>query len=423
MEKQKQLINSIILKLNKRKKYLFIFGIILIFLIGIMIYLGYFYILKNDRRYFTPVAWCAGITAVAVKFYLPELPIQVKMKFLINKLQRDIDSIVWIHIMHGMDISNGIQNFSVVFCDNRRKTCKINFGNRIMAEELLTLAKLACPHAIMDSDNILNYKSLKKFYKKEPDKFLVYLKSFKPSCSDFSKLSLEECKNKGKRTYITTEPANVQFMVNDIKSRLVMGLAARFLCTDRLYDVFLEFEHHPVYREFMKELLLKDFYGLEGSDPVYPKRVRKVLSSNAKETLKNDWGITTSEHLYSSLEWIYNGGQRDSLSIREKAQLKQKFPKVTTTAGFDISRYVNLLRLGLKAKLLTQMESEKLLNQNAYNLFTKYFKGYDGFIESDLAGIYIWGGQEKYNKRLHLIKALYLNPYSPLNQLSWNKIL
>ena len=180
------------------------------------------------------------------------------------------------------------------------------------------------------------------------------------------------------------------------KEKIVLGLAARFLPTNLLYKAYLELQLADT--KITNQFDDIWFHGYDQIQKISPKR-KKTLKKIAQKELKESWDITNKTDVIDVLNSLKRGSEK-------------------VTFGFDLGRYVNVVRIAIHAEYLTDKKEVDLYIEDCYALLTKNFANYGEFLDSYLMGVHQWNPQATHS-RTHQSMFILLNPESPANKYRW----
>lgn len=217
-----------------------------------------------------------------------------------------------------------------------------------------------------------------------------------------------------KGAYLETDPIRFNEPLSDeMKRKLVYGLGARFLSPDILYQAYIELASNQNYdTEQFRANFDEIWYHSLNEVMNYQPKVKKALQKAAKKQLKADWDIESKDDLLHSLERLSEGTYEASEEHLEMVHQLEGLEQVKTFFGFDLGRYVNVIRNGIYAGYLVDQHEVNQLLQEGFELLTSNFENYTEFIDSYLAGVYIWNKGMFPSIRILCLYIL-MNPYSP----------
>ena len=193
---------------------------------------------------------------------------------------------------------------------------------------------------------------------------------------------------------ITKKEKNIS-PTTEQKEKIVWGLAARFLPTNLLYKAYLELQlsNDEIIHQFDDIW----FYGYNQIQNFSPKR-KNALKKIAQKELKDSWDITNKADTINILKFL-------------KQEIGEEF-------GFNLGRYVNVMRVAIHAEYLIDKQEIDLYIEECYQLLIKNFNNYGEFLDSYLMGVSKWNPRS-ITSRTHQCMFILLNPESPANKYKW----
>jgi hypothetical protein len=150
---------------------------------------------------------------------------------------------------------------------------------------------------------------------------------------------------------------------------------------------------------------------------LYP--LKRINSTFCRTSLESSWGVTSSESLYSTLEWLATEGHRTGMAPT------LGHPPV----AWDFGRYVMLVRSGLAAGYVDEPTAWQLLSR-AVAPVAQTYGSWQEFANDFIAGRQLWMrtvGQEWTGTQEDSVQAMQslLNPAnteSPWQRVPWETI-
>jgi hypothetical protein len=180
------------------------------------------------------------------------------------------------------------------------------------------------------------------------------------------------------------------------KQKIVLGLAARFLPTNLLYKAYLELQlsNTEITNQF-DDIWFYDYHQIQEISSKRKKGLKKI----AQNQLKKSWNIANKSSTINVLNSLKKGTKE-------------------VIFGFNLGRYVNVMRLAIHAEYLIDEKEIDLLIEECYKLLIENFNNYGEFLDSYLMGVHKWNPQST-KSRTHQAMFILLNPESPANKYKW----
>ncbi len=328
-----------------------------------------------------------------------------------NLIRDNRHEIVWLYKQRYTEYTE------IVFCDNRGKKyfLRIMYNKKELENEIFEECSDLLPACMVKIDE---KTELTEYYKAKPQMFYHYATYLYYPEIPQPTLSLEQARsavqNKGAYGDVVVDSP---YVLNEKQFRLVMGCTAMYRFNESLLEIYCTTRDIEYYRDASPIFFAEAFYSIDKMANHYTKQIRQRLIEEDKRMLVEDWGIKNHADWERMLQWLQSEGQRASFNPRSVAHIPE-LSHVTTSAGFDIARYANLVCAGFTVGYIKDMRAANPYIEKAYHLFCKYFDHYDDFVDSYLAGIYSWDASQLKSRR-ESCADIYRIAYSPWNQLRW----
>ncbi len=334
----------------------------------------------------------------------------------ILNIMDDTWKIVWVYKTTTYSMM-GIKN-KLVYCDYEGHYYSINFGkNEAEREKIYDFS-----YAVFETCIFKHYlgEKLDLLYKKNPETFYLYAKYLTMPLHQLPEITLAEARASGGKSTLKFDiqeyhRLQLECTPADKKYIFMLGCGARYVFSESAYDIYCRTKDLLPYQHNMRSFQTEIFYSLDDLASRSPKLVRNELKKAAKDMLLNDWGIQSKRDLIYHLESLLHT-RNHHFNMNQLNDLKHLYPNVKTLVGFNIARYVNLVKNGFASDYITNIDEVHQLLDKSYDYFITCFKNYDDFVESYLVGVYNWN-KSAYTDALKACCYVYQNPYSPWNQL------
>ncbi|MHA7966928.1 DUF1266 domain-containing protein [Paenibacillus sp. CAU 1782] len=320
------------------------------------------------------------------------------------------DRVVWLYIstaglyghLHKVVIADSLGNRHILDCGDDFE----------MAERWMTAGKETFPLCIFGHEP---GDGLYDLYNEGPAVFYLYAKRLKPPEKRLPVLTLQQARQHARTMTTQNLPPTFEHLPQDPRIQFMVGCDIRFCIMASAYDLYEITRGATIYGDKTPFFFAEIFYSLDYAKSRYPGSIGESLENDALERLARDWGITDRRGLFHYLNWLLQSGQRADTNVKEISSVRNMFPHVRTTAGFDIARFVQIVRCGLMTGLLNDTDEAEAWLLKSHRLFTCHFAGYDDFVDSYLAGLFAWS-PTAYQAGLQEVCYAYMNPFCPWNR-------
>ncbi|OBR64114.1 hypothetical protein A7K91_15965 [Paenibacillus oryzae] len=321
------------------------------------------------------------------------------------------EQVVWMYIS-----TSGLHGhlYNIVIADSFGNRHLLDFADdSLMAERWLQAGKETFPLCIFGHEP---EDGLFDLYTKDPAVFYLYAKRLMQPVKGLPVLSLQQARQHARMMPAHTPPSTFEGLPQDPIIRFMVGCDIRFCIMPNAYSIFEVIRETGLYVNKMPLFFAEIFYSLDYAKDRYhgSDSIKETMENDALERLARFWDITDRPSLIHYLNWLLQTGQRGDINIKEISSVRNIFPHVRTTAGFDIARFVQIVRCGLVTGLLNDSDEAEAWLAKCHRLFTCHFAGYDDFVDSYLAGLYAWS-PTAYQAGLQGVCYAYMNPYCPWN--------
>lgn len=320
------------------------------------------------------------------------------------------DQVVWMYIS-----TTGLYGHlhKIVIADSLGNRHLLDFVDDYeMAERWMQAGKESFPLCIFGHEP---GDGLFDLYNEEPAVFYLYAKRLRPPEKQLPVLTLQQARQHARMMPTQNLSPTFECLPQDPRIQFMVGCDIRFCITPSAYDLYKKTREAAFYVDKIPLFFAEIFYSLDYAKDRYPGSIGETMENDALERLARDWGITDRPGLLHYLNWLLQAGQRADINVKEINSVRNMFPHVRSTAGFDIARFVQIVRCGLMTGLLNDPNEAEAWLVKSHRLFTCHFAGYDDFVDSYLAGLYAWS-PTSYQAGLQEVCYAYMNPFCPWNQ-------